>query len=86
MYGPGSAFNALNSNAVSSVKTGPRTTSAALEHLSRAISSMLPWISGVSIAVDCSVTTVPRMARTSDNLWALPVMKFRVVGRDIVDE
>lgn len=83
MYAPGKPFKAPKPNAVSSVKTAPPTTSAAREALSSAISSIVPWISGASTVALWIVMEVLRMARTSESLCGLEVMKFRVVGRRV---
>jgi len=71
---------------INSSQTLAHTASTALRHLSLAMSSDVPWISGRSRACDCSSRplTSPRMARTSVSLLALPVMKLRVLESSIV--
>lgn len=56
------------------------TMLAALVHLSREISSMLPWISVKSKLWLFNGTVSPKMALTSDNLLGLLVMKLSSVS------
>ena len=90
MYAPGKPRRAVKLRAVSSTRTGPRTSSRARRHLSRQISSIVPaCISGTGrSALVRLIMTVGcgggggwawedgafRMACTSRNLFALLVM------------
>jgi hypothetical protein len=65
---------------------GHHTISAARRHLSRDMSSMVPCTSTRSKDWLWSCTRLPRIALTSVNLFALPVMKLRCLGAMVLLE